>query len=146
MATIASWQTVSYPSVASSFLPFPPRLLVEGGTTRQRSRCGGLSGGCGRHDDQVVGGHVAAATLRRLHQAPVGVAALVVRLQDAHGFARAHGELAGAAGREVVAHKHLPRGGEVRSEVRVGLIGCQEVMEENVIKNIYFIQCDSLTY
>lgn len=61
------------------------------------------------HYSQVVGGDVAPLPTSCLHQAPLGVPSLVVRLQDTNRIAGLDRDFVVSSRREVVGCKHLER-------------------------------------
>lgn len=60
-----------------------------------------------RHEGQVVGGRVASLPPPHLHQAPLGVPSLVVRLQDANQLSGPEGDFVVSSGGEVVGRDDL---------------------------------------
>lgn len=62
-----------------------------------------------RYDGQVVGGDVALLAAPRLHQAPLRVPSLVVRLQDTDRFAGTHGNFVVPSRLKVIGSQHLEK-------------------------------------
>lgn len=65
-----------------------------------------------RHHGEVVGGHVAPLPTSGLHQAPLGVAAFVVRLQDPDRLPGPNRHFVFSSGCEVVGCKNLDETGD----------------------------------